>query len=107
MFDDLAKGLASTLSGVFGDTYTYSRPSVHSFDVQLVIRRDVELLDEHEQVVGRTNTVRIAHIDFMNASDCIITEPQRGDTVIDGTTVYTVGKRLADDGYAFLYEVTK
>lgn len=99
MFDDLAKSVASTLSGVFGGTFWYTRTGQYALDVRAVIRRDVEVLDEFGQVVGRINTVRIAHndIDF---------EPLRGDTVANDCDTWTLGKRLEDDGYAYVFEAT-
>lgn len=99
MFDDLARSVASTLSGVFGDTYWYTRAGVYALEVPLVLRKDVELLDDAEQVVGRTNLVRIAHND-------IAFVPERGDYFEIDSTTYTLGKRHSDDGYAYVFEAT-
>lgn len=99
MFDDLARSVASTLSGVFGGTYLYTRTGVYALDVPLVLRKDVELLDESEQVVGRTNLVRIAHSD-------IAFVPERDDYFELDSKRYTLGKRFADDGYTYVFEAT-
>jgi hypothetical protein len=95
MFDDIAASVASTLSGVFGAVRSYSR----GVEFTVVVRRDIEAIDDAGQVVGRTNTVRIAHsdIDFT---------PKRGDTIIYGSDTFTLGRRLADDRYAYLFEAT-
>jgi hypothetical protein len=99
MFDDIAASVASTLSGVFGAVRSYSRGVEFTVDVPVVVRRDIEAIDDAGQVVGRTNTVRIAHsdIDFT---------PKRGDTIIYGSDTFTLGRRLADDRYAYLFEAT-
>lgn len=98
-FDSLAKSVASALSGAFGAALLYSRGAEFTVSVPVVIRRDIEVIDETGQAIGRTNTIRIAHddIDFV---------PKRGDTVVDGATTFTVGRRLANDGYSYLYEAT-
>lgn len=99
MFDDLAKSMASTLSGVFGDTVWYTSPGRYALEVVAVLRKDVEFLDDQGQVASRVHTLRIAHndIDFV---------PERDDYVEVDCKRYTLGKRLADDGYAYLFEVT-
>ena len=99
MFDDLARSMASTLSGVFGGTVWYTRPGKQALDVVAVLRKDVEFLDDQGQVVSRVHTLRIAHndIDFI---------PLRDDYAEVNCERYTLGKRLADDGYAYLFEVT-
>lgn len=99
MFDDLAKSVASTLSGVFGGTFWYTREGQYALDVEAVVRRDVEVMDEFGQVVSRINTVRIAHND-------IAFVPARGDTLRSGCDTWTLGKRQADDGYAYVFEAT-
>lgn len=99
MFDDLAKDVASTLSGVFGGTLPYTRPGVFMADVPCVLRRDVEMYDDHDQVVARVHTLRIARKD-------ITFVPKREDFVSKGDTDYTLGKRLSDDGYSYVFEVT-
>ena len=104
MFDDLAQDVASTLNGVFGGDLPYTRPATFTQDVPCVLRTDVELVDEHEQVVGRTNTLRIAHKDIAALDTPFV--PRRGDTVVKDGETYTVGKRLADDGAAYLLEVS-
>lgn len=100
MWDDLARGVASTVNAVFGNVYPYTKVGYFTTDIQAVLRKDIETLDEHDQVVGRTNTLRIAHedIDFV---------PERGDFILDGCERYELGKRLADDGNAYLFEVKK
>lgn len=99
MFDDLAMAAASTINGVFGSGKVYERPGEFSSTVTATIRKDVELLDDHEQVVGRVTTVRLAHND-------ITFVPERGDIVMDGATCYTLGKRLEDNGFFYVHEVT-
>lgn len=104
MFDDLAGDMASQLTGIFGGSCTYTRPGAYSFPVTAVIRKDVEMLDDYQQVVSRTNTVRIARGDI----DIV---PERGDiitrTVSGGVCeTFKLGKRLADDGYSYLFEAT-
>lgn len=100
MWDDLAKNVASTTNAVFGNVYQYTKPGYFTKDIQAVLRKDIETLDEHDQVVGRTNTLRIAHsdIDFT---------PERGDFIVDECDTYKLGKRHADDGNAYLFEVQK
>lgn len=98
-FDSLAKSVASALSGAFGAALLYSRGVEFTVSVPVVIRRDIEVIDETGQAVGRTNTIRIAHKD-------ITFVPKRGDTVVEGSLTYTLGRRLADDGYAYLFEAT-
>lgn len=98
-FDDLARDVAGTLSGVFGNRYWYTRPGGFAFEVQAVVRRDVDVYDDYGQVVGRTNTVRIARED-------IEIVPERGDTLSDGCDVWTLGKALANDGYSYVHEAT-
>lgn len=99
-FDSLAKDVSSTLSGVFGnDKLWYERAGVYAFFVQAVIRKDVELLDDNGQVVSRVTTVRIATKD-------IEIEPKRGDTLTADIIVYTLGKRITDDGFVYLFEAT-
>ncbi|MCB0252056.1 MAG: hypothetical protein KDI07_26035, partial [Anaerolineae bacterium] len=85
-FDDLALSVASTLSGVFGGTYSYVNDGNPAVDVPLVLRKDVELLDVDGQIAARVNTVRIAHQDVSFV-------PQRGDTFVIGAKTYTVGRR--------------
>lgn len=104
MFDDLAGTMASQLSDIFGSECTFTRPGAYSFSVRAVIRKDVELLDEYQQVVGRTNTVRIAHGDI----DLV---PERGDlierTLPSGVCeTFKLGKRIADDSYSYTFEAT-
>ena len=99
MFDDLARSVASTLSGVFGDRYWYTQPGCFELKIPLVLRKDVELLDDQEQVVSRVNTVRIAKNDIPRP-------PKRGDFFFIDGKKYLVGKRLSDDGYAYVHEVT-
>lgn len=104
MFDDLAGDVASQLTGIFGGSCTYTRPGAYSFPVTAVIRKGVEVLDDYQQVVGRTNTVRIAHKD-------IELVPERGDVITrtlpgGSCETFKLGKRLADDGYSYLFEAT-
>jgi hypothetical protein len=68
-------------------------------DVQAIIRRDVELVDDYQQVAARTNTIRLAHKD-------IVIVPQRGDTLTQGSTVFTFGKLISNDGYSYVFEAT-
>jgi hypothetical protein len=98
VFDDLAKDVASTLTGVFGDNLLYTSSAFTGY-VNCVIRRDVETFDDNGQVVGRVHTLRIAQKD-------ITFVPQRGDTVEEGGTTYTIGRRISDDGYSLEYEVS-
>ncbi|MFT5766741.1 MAG: 3-polyprenyl-4-hydroxybenzoate decarboxylase [Halioglobus sp.] len=100
-YDSLAKDAASTLSGMFaGGQLWYERDGAYAFWITAVIRKDVELLDDNEQVVSRVTTVRIAHND-------ISIVPNRGDTLDDqGGTIYTLGKKLSDDGFFYLFEAT-
>jgi len=102
-FDSLAKDVSSTLSGVFGgDKLWFERSGVYALWVQAVIRKDVELIDDHGQVVTKATTVRIAR------NDIEIT-PERLDKLTEQSgdrTVYTLGKRLSDDGYSYLFEAT-
>ena len=102
-FDSLAKDVSSTLSGVFGgDALWFERSGVYAFWVQAVIRRGVELLDDTGQVVSKATTVQVAHND-------IEIVPNRGDKLTEQSgdrTVYTLGKRLSDDGYSYLFEAT-
>lgn len=102
MFDDLAGAMSAQLVGVFGNTYTYARAGLDSFSLPAVIRRDVEMLDDFQQVVSRADTVRIAVVDLMVAG----IEPERGDELSDATTRYVVGTRISFDGYAYVHEVT-
>ena len=99
MFDELARSVASTLSGVFGGIYPYSPVGQSTVDVPLVLRKDVELLDDAGQVVGRADLVRIAF-------DDIAFTPKRDDYFVADGVTYIIGKRVADDGYAYVYEVT-
>lgn len=95
----MAKSIASTLSSVFGGEVSYFHTGQPIQQINAVIRKDVELLDDHGQVVGRVTTLRIAHDDILNV-------PVRGDTVLAGAITYTLGKRLADDGFAYVFEAT-
>jgi hypothetical protein len=95
----MAKSIASTLSSVFGGELPFTHQGGAVGDVPVVIRRDIEVIDESGQVIGRTNTVRIAHAD-------IAFVPARGDYVDDGAVRYTLGKRLADNKYSYLFEAT-
>jgi len=99
-FDDLAQGVAGTLSGVFGDTFTFERLNTHRSDVRAVIRRDVETVDESGQVLMLDFVVRIAHTDAPIV-------PQRGDTLSQGFVTYTLGRRLLDNGYAYEFEASR
>jgi hypothetical protein len=99
VFDDMARSVAGTLSGVFGDTARISRGQQAPWNIRAIVRKDIELLDDQGQVVTRTNTIRIAHID----TEII---PLRGDRVDFGCATYTLGRRLADDGYAYVFEAT-
>lgn len=100
MFDDLARDVSSALSGVFGDVMSYTHDGGNPFDVPAVLRLDVETLDEQDQVVTRMHTLRIARAD-------ISVVPKRGDKVSYNGATYTVGVRVADDGYSYVYEVTR
>lgn len=99
-YDDLARGVAGALSGVFGSTFTFERANVLRDEVRAVIRRDVETVDEGGQVAMLDYVIRIAH------SDAPIV-PQRGDTLAQGMTIYTLGRRLLDNGYAYEFEASK
>jgi hypothetical protein len=99
MFDDLAKSISSTLSGVFGGEVSYTRTGDPVRNINAVLRKDVEMLDDTGQMVARVHTLRVAYDDI----DIV---PQRGDTAAVGGVTYTVGRRLADDGYAYVLEVT-
>lgn len=99
MFDDLAQSVASTLSGVFGNDVVFTHGQEPPRYIRAVVRKDVELMDDQGQVVSRTNTVRIAHKD----TDVV---PVRGDRIESNYLLYTLGRRLADDGYAYVFEAT-
>jgi hypothetical protein len=102
VFDDLAGAMSAQLVGVFGNTYTFTRPGHDTFSLPAVIRRDVEMVDDFEQVVSRADTVRIAVVDILPFG----VEPERGDELADSDTKYIVGKRISYDGYAYVHEVT-
>ena len=95
----MAKSIASTLSSVFGGEVMFFRTGDPIRYPNVVIRKDVEVLDEQGQVVARIQTVRIANDDI----DIV---PARGDTIQDGGVTYTLGNRLTDNGYFYLFEVT-
>lgn len=99
MFDDLARGIAGTLGGVFGATCTYDRPDTFRADVPVILRRDVEVVDEQGQVSRINYVARIAHAD-------VNFKPERGDVFVYGGCAYTLGRRISDNGYAYEYEAT-
>jgi hypothetical protein len=68
-------------------------------EVMAVIDRDIEVLDESGQIVGRTHTVGIVR-------DSIAFVPVRNDLVVADSITYTLGKRLEDDGFSYLFEAT-
>ena len=98
-FNAIAQDVASTLTGVFGDLFTFERENVHRSQITAIIRRDVETVDESGQVVMVDHVARIARQDVPFL-------PKRGDTLCDGTTTYTLGQRIQDDNYHLEYEVT-
>lgn len=96
-FDAMAKDIAGTLSGVFGDVVTFERPNLHSSQITAVLRRDVETVDEGGQVMIVQWLVRFAHVHlpFM---------PQRGDRVTRDGVTYELGRRLTDNQSAVEFE---
>ena len=99
MFDDLARGMAGQLVGVFGQTCTYDRLNTFQASVPVILRRDVEVVDEAGQVSRINYIARIAHED-------VSFEPKRGDVFVYEGVAYTIGRRLLDNGFFYEYEVT-
>jgi len=104
-FDTVAKAAAVTINSVFGGVFYYARPGKYAFDCTVTIRRDVELLDDHNQVVARTNTARIAVDDLPDVLPDDF-EPLRGDTITSDSESFTLGRRISDDGFFFVHEIT-
>lgn len=98
-FDELAQDAAGTLTGVFGNVFTFERPNEFRSQITAVLRRDVETVDESGQVLLIERTIRIASKDLPFRL-------KRGDTVCDSETTYTIGRCLTDNGYFVEYEVT-
>lgn len=100
-FNDLFRTANRVALAVVGEPVQFNRlsPSEVIADVMAVLERGVEMLDDNDQVVGLTNTVCIAHT-------AIAFTPVRGDFVVAGGITYTLGKRLEDDGFAYLFEAT-
>jgi len=100
MFDSLAKDVSGTLTGMFGALAYIEREGYFRHDdIDVVFRKDVEMLDEQEQVVSRVNTIRIAH-------KGLPVVPERGDRVVIDCDTYILGKRIFDDGNHYLFEAT-
>jgi hypothetical protein len=99
MFDDLARQAAGTLQGVFGRLCVYERPGEFRADVPVTLRRDVEVVDESGQVSRINYVARINHAD-------VDFEPKRGDQFVHNCELYTVARRLSDNGYVYEYEAT-
>ena len=99
MFDDLAREVAGTLSGVFGRTCVFERTDQFRADVPLVLRRDVEVVDESGQISRINYVARIARCD-------VNFDPKRGDVFVYDCVAYTLGRRLSDNGYFLEYEAT-
>lgn len=98
-FDSFAKDVAGTLSGVFGNTYTFERPNEYRSEIAAVVRHDVETVDESGQIMLIEHTVRFATKDLEFT-------PLRGDLVCDGSVTYTLGRRLTDNGWFIEFEAT-
>lgn len=98
-YDAIAAGVASTLSDVFGVSAVFARPNQHESTLQVVIRKDAEVQDEAGQLVVIENVVSFAVPDLPFT-------PKRDDTVTVGTTCYTLGRRLSDNGYRMEFEAT-
>ena len=98
-FNALAKDIAGTLSGVFGDFYTFERQNEHRSQIPAVIRRDVETVDDDGQVAVIDYVVRLA------VQDVPFT-PRRGDILCNSSVTYTIGRRLTDNGFSMEFEAT-
>lgn len=100
-FNDLVSIANRTAHTVLGEPaqVTHILTSVVVTDVMVIIDRDIEVIDESGQVMGRTNLICVNHADLPFT-------PSRGDTVVAGSVTYTLGKRQADDGASYLFEAT-
>lgn len=66
-------------------------------DAEVVIDRNVEVYDEAGQVVGKTITADLLIADGGAA--------EYGQALVVGADSFTIGRKLADDGFIVRYEV--
>lgn len=96
-FDAMARSIAGTLSGVFGDSVTLERPNEHVSQITAIERRDVEIVDESGQVSMVQWLYRFAHVDLPFPL-------RRGDRITKGGVTFELGQRLSDNKYFVEFE---
>ncbi len=91
--------LSSKSAQIFGEKSVYVQDAIRHDDLDITIQRDVDFVDEYNQVSVRTNIAILS-------KPQLAVRPKKNDQIIQGDRTWDVGRTIKDNGYSITVVVT-